>query len=224
MPTASLDDENLELRTQLSNLQGLLVLAMLMTESTDEGQILHLATSSVGGLARCRPEGVYLTGQGWRWTADSLRQEMGRRAVQRQLPGVGSLGGAVKVPGRSWGWAYPLRSLAGGVGFLIVSAEEVPTPAGQFLLRVMAQQAGMALANARLHAQEHATAEGLADEQAALGRVATLVAQGVRPDEVFWPSARRLLACSARIRRGSSGSTTAVRPSSSSGSQRTSKL
>jgi hypothetical protein len=191
VPTASLDDENLELRTQLSNLPGLLVLAMLMTESTDEGQILHLATSSVVGLARCRPEGVYLAGQGWRWTADSLRQEMGRRAVQRQFPGVGPLGGAVKVPGRSWGWAYPLRSLAGGVGFLIVSAEEVPTPAGQFLLRVMAQQAGMALANARLHAQEHATAEGLAEEQAALRRVATLVAYGLRRSRCSRRSPRR---------------------------------
>jgi len=105
------------------------ILAMLMTESTDEGQILHLATSSVGGLARCRPEGVYLTGQGWRWTAGSFRQETGRRAVERQLAGLGSLGGAVEVPGRSWGWAYPLRSLAGGVGFLIVSAEEAPGPA-----------------------------------------------------------------------------------------------
>ncbi len=58
---AKLDGENLELRTQLSNLQGLLVLAMLMTESSDERQILRLATSSVGGLARCRLEGVYLT-------------------------------------------------------------------------------------------------------------------------------------------------------------------
>jgi signal transduction histidine kinase len=179
------DGENLELRTQLSNLQGLLVLAMLMIESTDEGQILHLATSSVGGLARCRPEGVYLTGQGWRWTAGSFRQETGRRAVERQLAGLGSLGGAVEVPGRSWGWAYPLRSLAGGVSFLIVSAEEAPGPAEQFLLRVMVQQAGMALANARLHAQEHATAEGLADEQAALRRVATLVAEAARPPAVF---------------------------------------
>ena len=158
---------------------------MLMTESTDEGQILHLATSSVGGLARCRPEGVYLTGQGWRWTAGSFRQDTGRRAVERQLAGLGSLGAAVEVPGRSWGWAYPLRSLAGGVGFLIVSAEEAPGPAEQFLLRVMAQQAGMALANARLHAQEHATAEGLADEQAALRRVATLVAEAAPPPAVF---------------------------------------
>jgi signal transduction histidine kinase len=179
------DGENLELRAQLSNLQGVLVLAMLMTESADEGQILRLATSSVGGLARCRPEGVYLTGEGWRWTAGSCQQETGRHAVERQLAGLGSLGGAVAVPGRSWGWAYPLRSLAGGVGFLIVSAEEASRPAEQFLLRVMAQQAGMALANARLHAQEHATAEGLSDEQAALRRVATLVARGEPPSAVF---------------------------------------
>jgi len=166
---AKLDGENLELRTQLSNLQGLLVLAMLMTESGDEQHILRLATSSVGGLARCRPEGVYLTGEGWRWTAGSCLQETGRRAVERQLPGLGSVGGAVEVAGRPWGWAYPLRSLAGGVGFLIVSAEEASVPAEQFLLRVMAQQVGMALANARLHAQERAATEELAKVNSTLG-------------------------------------------------------
>jgi hypothetical protein len=91
----------------------------------------------------------------------------------------------VEVPGRSWGWAYPLRSPAGGVGFLVVSAGEAPVPGEQFLLRVMAQQGGMALANARLYAQEHATAEGLADEQAALRRVATLVARGESASAVF---------------------------------------
>jgi signal transduction histidine kinase len=184
-PPTSLEGQNLELRSQLSNLHGLLVLAMLMTESADEGQILRLATSSVGHLAGCRPEGVYLTGQGWRWTAESWRQETARRAVERQLAGFGPLGGTVEVPGRPWGCAYPLRSLAGGVGFVIVSAEGAPTQAEQFLLRVLAQQAGMALVNARLHAQEHATAEGLADEQAALRRVATLVAHAPPPLAVF---------------------------------------
>jgi sugar diacid utilization regulator len=169
MPPAQLDGENLELRTQLSNLQGLLVLAMLMTESGDERRILRLATSSVGGLARCRPEGVYLTDQGWRWTAGSRRHETGRQAVERQLPDLGPLGGAVEVPGRPWGWAYPLRSPAGGLGFLIVSADKALLPAEHFLLRVMAQQAGMALANARLHAQERATAEELAKVDNTLG-------------------------------------------------------
>jgi sugar diacid utilization regulator len=169
MPPVELDGENLELRTQLSNLQGLLVLAMLMTESGDERQILRLASSSVGGLARCRPEGIYLTDQGWRWTAGPRRHETGRQAVERQLADLGPLGGVVQVPGRTWGWAYPLRSPAGGLGFLVVSAEEAPIPAEQFLLRVMAQQAGMALANARLHAQERATAEELAKVNDTLG-------------------------------------------------------
>jgi DNA-binding PucR family transcriptional regulator len=169
IPSAEPDGENLELRTQLSNLQGLLVLAMLMTEGGDEGQILRLATSSVGGLAHGRPEGVYLSGEGWRWTAEWFRQETGRRAVERQLPNLGALGGAVEVLGRSWAWAYPLRSPAGGVGFLIVSAEDPLLPAEQFLLRVMAHQAGMALANARLHAQERAATEELAKVNSTLG-------------------------------------------------------
>ena len=47
MAPAQPGSEHLELRAQLSSLQGLLVLAMLMTESGDEQQILRLATSSV---------------------------------------------------------------------------------------------------------------------------------------------------------------------------------
>lgn len=160
--------EHLELRAQLSSLQGLLVLAMLMTESGGEQQILRLASSSVAGLARCRLEGVRLHGEGWRFTAGSCRDGTTRRMVERQLEALGSLGGAVEVPGRPWGWAYPLRSLAGELGALVVTAEEAPVAAEQFLLRVLAQQAGVALANARLHAQERSTSEELAKVNAAL--------------------------------------------------------
>jgi DNA-binding PucR family transcriptional regulator len=162
MAPARPGSEHLELRAQLSNLQGLLVLAMLMTESGDEQQILRLATSSVAGLARCRLEGVHLHGDGWRFTAGSCRTGTTRAIVERQLQGLGSLGGAVKVPGRPWGCAYPLRSLAGELGTLVVTAEEAPATAEQFLLRVLAQQAGVALANARLHAQERSASEELA--------------------------------------------------------------
>jgi sugar diacid utilization regulator len=174
-----LDGENLELRTQLSNLQGLLMLSMLMTESGDERQILRLATSSVAGFARCRLEGAHLAGKGWCWTADSCRQAAARRAVERQLVGVGSLGGAVELHGRPWGWAFPLRSLTGDVGFLVVTAEEAPTAAEQFLLRVMTQQAGIALANARLHAQERATAEELAKVNDTLGATVHALRRGM---------------------------------------------
>jgi len=169
MAPPELDGEHLELRAQLSSLQGLLVLAMLMTESGGEQQILRLATSSVGGLARCRLEGVHLNGNGWCFTAESFRTGGVHRLVERQLETLGPLGGAIELPGRPWGWAYPLRSLAGDLGVLVVSAEEAPVAAEQFLLRVLAQQAGVALANARLHAQERSTAEQLAKVNATLG-------------------------------------------------------
>ena len=159
---------DLELRGQLSNLQGLLVLAMLMTESSDEQQILHLATTSVGALAPCRLQGVYLAGGSWCPTVVPVDQTRSRRAVELQLAGLGSLGGAISVPGEAWGWAYPLRSLAGHLGYLVVEAEEAPPPPAQFLLRALAQQVGVALANARLHAQERAASEELAKVNATL--------------------------------------------------------
>ena len=46
-------EDNAALRNQLSNLEALLVLAMLMTESGDERQILHLATTSVPSFGSC---------------------------------------------------------------------------------------------------------------------------------------------------------------------------
>jgi DNA-binding PucR family transcriptional regulator len=168
MAPAQPGSEHLELRAQLSSLQGLLVLAMLMTESGDEQQILRLATSSVGGLARCRLEGVRLHGEGWRFTAGSCRRGTTRTIIERQLEGHGPLGGVVEVPGRPWGWAYPLRSLAGELGAMVVTAEKAPAAAEQFLLRVLAQQAGVALANARLHAQERSASEELTKVNATL--------------------------------------------------------
>jgi sugar diacid utilization regulator len=56
------------------------------------------------------------------------------------------------------------------VGYLVVSAADEPPTGEQFLLRVLAQQSGVALANARLHASERATAEALAATVAILER------------------------------------------------------
>ncbi|HZD01480.1 MAG TPA: helix-turn-helix domain-containing protein [Actinomycetes bacterium] len=167
-PAVALEHDPLELRTQLSNLQGLLVLAMLMTESSDERQILQLAATSVSALARCRLEGVYLAGGSWRSMAPACAQPRNRSVVEQQLARLGSSGGAVDLPGQAWGWAYPLRSLAGHLGYLVVGAEEALSPAAQFLLRALSQQAGVALANAQLHAQERAASQELAKVNAAL--------------------------------------------------------
>lgn len=154
-----------ELREQLSNLQGLLVLSMLMTESRDEKQLLHLASTSVPSLGTCRNEGVFLVGTGWLAIEESdcsAARSTAIGQVTRQLEQLGSGGGRLSLTGRPWCWAYALRGGQGHLGYLVVSSDAPPPPGEQFLLRGLAQEAGIALANARLHASERATAEALA--------------------------------------------------------------
>jgi DNA-binding PucR family transcriptional regulator len=158
-----------ERRNQLSNLQGLLMLSMLMTQSGDEDKILHLAATSVPSFGRCHMVGVYLDEDGWR-PAARLSIPVGVQVeVEEQLGSLGETGGAIRITGRAWAWALPLHSLEGHVGYFIVAASGgEPSPSVQFLLRALAQQTGVALANARLHAKERATAGELRDANAAL--------------------------------------------------------
>lgn len=158
------------LRDQLSSLQGLLVLSMLMTESGDDRQILHLATTSVPSLGRCHLGGVYLLGSGWQATATPYTEPDVRATVDVQLDSLRGGGGMLSVPGEQWVWAFPLRGLDGPIGHLVVAAPEEPPESEQFLLRVLAQQTGVALVNARLHANERATAEQLSAANAALAQ------------------------------------------------------
>jgi sugar diacid utilization regulator len=161
VPIQPVSEADTALRDQLSNLQGLLLLSMLMTESGDEGKILQLAATSVPSFGRCRVVGVYLGEAGWRATSTPLPSVETQASVEAQLSRLGRSGGAVALPRQAWCWAFPLRSLDGHVGYFVVAAEAEPPLCQQFLLRVLAQQTGVALANARLHARERETAEDL---------------------------------------------------------------
>jgi DNA-binding PucR family transcriptional regulator len=154
-------ESDVALRDQLSNLQGLLVLSMLMTESDDEEQIVHLAATAVPSLGRSRLQGVYLVGQGWHASAGPAIDAEVRADMEAQFAVLTKAGGAVAVIGEGWGWAFPLRSFAGHFGHLVVVADQEPAAAEQFLLRVLAQQSGIALANTRLHSRERANAAEL---------------------------------------------------------------
>ena len=159
------------LRDQLSSLRGLLVLSMLMTESGDEQQILHLAATSVPSFARCRATGLFLADTGWCLPVTDIER---REAVRAQLDLLGRGGGHVTLGAGDdgddrWAWALPLRGLGGTAGHLIVTAESEPSEYEQFLLQALVQQTGVALANARLHAKERATAEDLRATNAVLG-------------------------------------------------------
>ena len=153
-------------REQLSALRSLLVLSMLMTRQDDEAGILHLVANAVESFGHCVTERILLDG---RWAEVRLpHHELSGPALNGSvLPQEGARFGLRGVP---WAWAYSLSSPRGPAGFLVVGADQEPAETERFLLQVLAQQAGVALANARLHARERQQAEKLRASNLALQR------------------------------------------------------
>ncbi|HWC37302.1 MAG TPA: GAF domain-containing protein [Acidimicrobiales bacterium] len=164
---------------------ALQVLSMVMTDSGNEDEILDLAVAALPSLSRhCRAEAVWLDGE-WR-SVNSLRGGMGPRAgLEAQLAGLGVAGGAIQSSGLGWAWAFPLASRGGATGYVVVGSRGTPPEHERSLMQGLAQQTGVALANARLLRRERSTRARISEEQATLRRVATLVARSASPDEVF---------------------------------------
>jgi sugar diacid utilization regulator len=142
-------------------LQGLVALSMVMTDSADAGDIVRLASSAVPSLAPVRCDGVFVAGRGWLATAGPCLRRSVRAAVEKQLRRVPGHGGPVEVEGEAWAWALPMRSLTGAFGHLVVAGEAPAQDSEHFLLQVLAQQLGIAVANADSHARDRASAEEL---------------------------------------------------------------
>jgi len=130
-------DSLASLRGQLTNLRALLVLSILMTESADDAQILRLAVSSASSLGAWRIAG-FLVGDAWLSGTHPMSAEL-----TGQLRALPEVGGPVPIPGSAWAWAYPMRSIAGPLGHMVVHAEHDPPVEEQFLAQVVAQQTGV---------------------------------------------------------------------------------
>jgi signal transduction histidine kinase len=172
-------------RDLVSSLTALQALAMVMTESPGEDEVLNLAVSAVQSLSpHCRAEAVWLDGQ-WR-SVECLRGRLRPRAgLEAEIADLTAAGGVVRWPDVAWAWAFPLSSRGGASGYLVVGSPERPPQHEWSLLCTLAQQTGVALANARLLARERATRAQVADEHDTLRRVAALVARGATPEDVF---------------------------------------
>ena len=165
--------EEANLRERLGEFRALLVISLLMTESVNEDQILELAASSAPGLGPWRIEGYGFTDGRWRPGQGAGHAPAVTGDLSGQLAALGSRGSKVNLPGRGWAWAYPLRGVSGLLGHLVASCDREPSAGERFLIQVVAQQTGVAVSNARLHARERATAAELAVTNAALAETVT---------------------------------------------------
>ena len=147
----------LEERDHLSRLNALLVLAMLMTESTDEQQILRMGASAAPSFADCTLVGVRVReGFSARWTSGD-----GCQPEPDHLDTIPANGGELVVAGAAHAWAYGLGGGTSAQGCMVVSSDRVLRSDEHFLLRVLAQQIGSAVRNSRLHQLERAAAAEL---------------------------------------------------------------
>ncbi|MEI6373294.1 MAG: helix-turn-helix domain-containing protein [Actinomycetes bacterium] len=145
-------------RDHLSRLNALLVLAMLMTESTDEQQILRMGASAAPSFASCRLVGVRtVDGTSRQWTPGEKGDTQ-----PPTLDDVAIGGGSLELPDEEWGWAYALGSASATSGHMVVASARELENDEHFLLRVLSQQIGSAVRNSRLHQAERAAANALA--------------------------------------------------------------
>ena len=171
IPPAQVAETELSLREQLSNLRGLLALSMMMTERRQLDEILHLATTAIPALVPAEGLAVHLpSGDGARWHALSgpLDQPTVRANVLSQLQQLPRQGGPLTIAEQPWAWAFGLPSPVEQIGTLIVGAPAAPSEPDMLVLRSLAQQTGIALANARLHDSHKAANEQLSETVSAL--------------------------------------------------------
>jgi hypothetical protein len=160
-------------RAQVANLTGLFVLSMRMVDGREEAEILRLAMSAVSTLGRCRAADGYLVVAEQRLERLEAPGADPGSALEEQVAALAGEDGRVSLPARPWAWALSLRSFSGHGGYLVVEAPAEPSVDEQFLLRVLAHQAGAALANASVHRRERQAAaqlQRLNDQAAAVNR------------------------------------------------------
>jgi sugar diacid utilization regulator len=143
-------------RAQLASLHGLCALSAALSSEHEEVEILRIAGEAVPSLGSCRTLASYHRVDGEFLQYPQTRPaQPGLDAQVSAQDGEGS----VNLADEKWGWAFALRSLSGAVGSLIVGSDRAPRPDEIFLLEVLAQLTGAALANATTHerASAHAT-------------------------------------------------------------------
>ena len=80
--------------------------------------------------------------------------------LEDQLTLLGGEGGLLSSPGSGWLWAFPIASLGGASGCLVVSSPDAPPQHERALLQALAQQTGVTVSQARLLQRERGCTRG----------------------------------------------------------------
>jgi sugar diacid utilization regulator len=150
-------DSAASLRAQISNLLSLFPLSMMMFDRVNEGEILDLMVSSVPSLCSCDAEAAFLVRED-ELVPISLGPRGDAADLAEQVARLAGLDGEVTLPDCPWAWAFALSGIGGRAGYLVVAAASEPPMDERFLLKVLVQQVGAALASARLHLRDRQNA------------------------------------------------------------------
>jgi sugar diacid utilization regulator len=144
------------------------MLSNLLTRQDDQARILQLVAGAVESLGPGRTKGIFLDGE-WQDSIGPCREDGSVPGPLVGLPVAGpDRAGDLSLDGVPWSCAYALPGPYGPSGYLVVGSGSQPAADEQFLLEVLGQQAGAALANARLHRREREQAGALQEANLAL--------------------------------------------------------
>jgi sugar diacid utilization regulator len=152
-----------DVREQLLSVHAVLVLSLVLVRCRSPKQIVHLATTAIPAIARCRPLGLFHPTRAGTYFSRAQAELAG------QLSGAGPAGAALVLTGQAWSFAYPLASSGReDQPFLVVGAEGEPSDHERFCVSALAQICGVAISNAELLEAERVSAARLGDLNARL--------------------------------------------------------
>ena len=122
---------------------SLAALSRVAFSDCDSGEIFQMARAAVDDLGSCQVEASYRSvDDGFVRFPPSQPEDL---EIERHLRESGC-DGQVDVQGGRWAWALPLRHQSTVMGCLVLSAVSAPPESQILLLKILAQQAGAALA------------------------------------------------------------------------------
>jgi DNA-binding PucR family transcriptional regulator len=155
---------------ELSSVNAVVVLSLILSQSNSPRQVVHLATTAAPSIVRCQLVTV------WHPTDSGEYFDRAPAGVDTQLAEISPAGGSVSIEDYRFGWAYPLTSPTDNSRlFLVVGGDVAPNDEQRFLLTVLAQLCGTVITKAELLATARATAQEMAGLNSRLeSTVATL--------------------------------------------------